>query len=209
MRGAASDAVRASWDEELIRCGSRIVVGRLRFLEEFGVYLERAYSLMEAATERPLIVYSGLAPFEGDEEESRVHDVFAARLQRTLAREREQGYTLVGPHRDELVFTIDGHPLRNYASQGQHRTFALAVKLAQYLYLHERLGEYPLLLLDDVFDTLDARRVRIFLSLLQGGTIGQSLITAAQCHIFRDAVSFACTDNQMLRVEGGIVASVS
>ena len=195
------------WDEELVHRGTRLVMARIGFTEEFGRYLERAYRLMESATERPSMAYAPFGQFGKQTASTEIQTIFRAQMNQVAKREAALGYTVVGPHRDDLVFRIDGRPLRDYASQGQHRSFTLALKIAQYLYLHERTEEFPILLLDDVFDTLDSRRVRIFLSLLQGNSVGQSLITAAQSHLFESLVPFSAPENRLLKVQEGSVAT--
>ena len=88
------------------------------------------------------------------------------------------GYSLHGPHKDDLLFQLQGHAVKREASQGQQKTFFIALKLAQYLYLKER-GEYrtPLLLLDDLFDKLDAGRVECLIRFVSQTDFGQIFIT--------------------------------
>ncbi len=203
-----SASLMEPWNEELIHRGTRLVTARSDFVEQFGGYLEKAYRLMGTATERPSMGYSTLGRVRETAEPSQIRTAFLAQLDQIAHREAVMGYTLIGPHRDDLAFKMDGRPLRNYASQGQHRTFTLALKLAQYLYLHDQTEELPILLLDDVFDTLDSGRVQIFLSLLQGGTVGQSLITAAQSHPFESSVPFTAEENKLLTVRDGCVETV-
>jgi DNA replication and repair protein RecF len=131
--------------------------------------------------------------------------VFFQRLQQTARRELELGRTLVGPHRDELVFRLGELEVRRYASQGQHQTFGMALKLAQYLYLHARLDESPILLLDDLFGNLDAKRTRVFLEMLQTEAVGQSLITAAQSTPFEKVITFDGARHRAQRIEHGTV----
>lgn len=170
----------ASWDEELVALGSRVVARRHAFIEQFQGYLEAAYQHLEAAVERPTMHYVPFTPLPPDADEEAIRALLAARMARVAARERAMGRTLLGPHRDELLFELNGMEVRRYASQGQHRTYGLALKLAQYFYLKDRLEEAPILLLDDLFDNLDEQRVAQILSLLASETMGQSLITAAQ-----------------------------
>lgn len=102
----------------------------------------------------------------------------AAHLARLRARDFALGYTASGPHRDEIEFTLDGMNLRRTASQGQTKTFTSALRFAQYDLLHRSLGLRPLLLLDDIFDKLDAGRVSRIMSLVgASGTFGQIFIT--------------------------------
>ena len=202
---AVEPSLLASWDAELVMLGSRVITARLRFLNEFVGFLEEAYRRIEAVAEQPTIDYAGIAPLDPEADEDTVAEVYRERLARVARRERELGRTLVGPHRDELVFRLDNFEVRRYASQGQHRTFGMAMKLAQYFYLYDRLEEAPILLLDDVFDTLDEQRTGAFLALLQSDAVGQSLITAAQRALFDGLIPFEQPEHQVARVVAGAV----
>lgn len=92
-------------------------------------------------------------------------------------RDRLLRFTSVGPHRDDLEMTVDTLPLRRTASQGQAKTFTIALRLAQYDFLHETTGLRPLLLLDDIFDKLDANRVENIINLVTDDNFGQIFIT--------------------------------
>ncbi|NNF58752.1 MAG: hypothetical protein HKN04_10980, partial [Rhodothermaceae bacterium] len=94
-----------------------------------------------------------------------------------------------------------------YASQGQHRTVGLALRLATFLYLKDRLDETPLLLLDDVFGTLDARRAAVVLDLLQSDAVGQSLITAARLDPFSDSIVFNTDEHRAFPIMGDTLVS--
>ena len=98
-------------------------------------------------------------------------------LSASRADDRRLGHTSKGVHRDELVMQLGGYPLRREGSQGQNKTFLVALKLAQYDFLRTKGGEMPLLLLDDIFDKLDSRRVERIVSLVAGEGFGQIFIT--------------------------------
>ena len=115
--------------------------------------------------------------------------------------EQQRGTTLVGPQRDELVFRLDDLEVRRYGSQGQHRTFGMALKLAQFFYLKDRLDTTPLLLLDDAFGKLDARRTEVFLDLLDSDAVGQSFITATRRELFADTLDFGSPRHRSLYVD--------
>ena len=97
---------------------------------------------------------------------------------RDVAPERTRRRTLVGPHLDEIVFHLNDFEVRPYASQGQHRTVGLALRLATFLYLQDRLDFPPVLLLDDVFSELDPERAKALATALPEDT--QTLITSAR-----------------------------
>ncbi len=93
------------------------------------------------------------------------------------ARDMALRHTTVGPHRDDIVMTLNGMPMRRTASQGQCKTFTIALRLAQYEFLHLASGLRPLLLLDDIFDKLDAGRVERIIALVTADNFGQIFIT--------------------------------
>ena len=104
-----------------------------------------------------------------------IQDGFAAHLRHVRAREIAAGACLVGPHRDDMAFTVDGHDLRAFGSRGQQRTAALALKLAELQMMRDETGDSPLLLLDDVMSELDATRRHTLLDALTGAD--QAIVT--------------------------------
>jgi len=194
-----------SWTEELIRHGSILIAARHTFVADFSTHLESAYQKIGTVVERPSLVYEPFSEgvlHEAKELESvvsntssgangvwsndHVEELFRVEIGRKESAERDRGITLVGPHRDDLDMNLGELPVRRYASQGQHRTFGMAMKLAQYEYLKERNSETPILLLDDVFDNLDPQRIGAFLDILGSDAIGQSVTTAARKEIVHD-----------------------
>ncbi|MDT0630177.1 DNA replication/repair protein RecF [Rubrivirga sp. S365] len=198
-----------AWDEEIAVSGGRIVSRRSAFVQEFERYLADAYARLGEPGEPLTMTYvPSVAPDEGGAEESGgAEDALRRALNRTRARSRETGRTTVGPHLDEVDFRVGGHDLRAFGSHGQHRTFALAVRVGQALYLHEASDERPLLLLDDVFGPLDPDRTRLVLDLLASGDVGQSFITAASLDPFESLLSFETDAHALFHVEQGSVYS--
>lgn len=196
-------SVQEAWDAELVALGSRIIAARARFVRGFADHLEAAYRHIADVAEQPSIRYETVAPLDEGDGEDEIADRYRRVLQRLAPRERERGMTLAGPHRDELVFYLNEFEVRRYASQGQHRTFGMALKLAQYFYLHDYLEESPILLLDDIFDHLDEHRTSAFLRLLQSQSVKQSILTATRIDLFAQAVPFAAPGNRAVRIESG------
>jgi DNA replication and repair protein RecF len=198
QRGTRSDSLSSlyAWDEGLIRHGSRIVSARLEFLESFDARLRQAYEQLVEEPEVPGIHYvstisenSGTTDENGREKEQ-IDRLFRIVLRETKGDENRVGMTLVGPHRDELSFTLNGLDIRKYASQGQHKTFLIALKAAEFAYLKERRTETPMMLLDDVFGELDDIRTRCLLQFLS--TAGQAFITAATEALFNTIAGENC-----------------
>ena len=98
-------------------------------------------------------------------------------LERALDKDRALQYTSVGIHKDDLGFTIAGHPIKRFGSQGQQKSFLIALKLAQFHFIKEQAKTTPILLLDDIFDKLDEDRVTQIVSLVNNDTFGQLFIS--------------------------------
>lgn len=155
--GAGRDQLHY-WDEAIVGSGGAIVETRLDLLGQLAGPLGRAHA--EIAPEEPpspglALRYVTNAPLLPGE---RPTDALARRLRETADKEIWSGATLVGPHRDDLSFELDGRELAGYASRGQQRTAILALKLAEMDILTKLEGHPPLLLLDDVFSELDPAR---------------------------------------------------
>jgi DNA replication and repair protein RecF len=143
------------WDEALLTAGSSVVEGRLATLDVVAEPLRRAHA--EIAPDEALLTLRYLTNAPPRPGES-VRDALARRLAETADKEAWNGTTLIGPHRDDLAFELEGRDLAGFASRGQQRTAILAFKLAELDLLAELDGRPPLLLLDDVFSELDPDR---------------------------------------------------
>jgi DNA replication and repair protein RecF len=159
LRGEANGDALSSWDEQLATLGSRLVMHRVRLLERVMSHASRRYSELAGGE---VLEYSysdrcGLgscATLKQEEIETAIREQLSARRE----EERRRAVTLVGPHRDDIVFSVDGKDARSFGSQGQQRTIALAWKLAEVEMVEEVLKRAPILLLDDVMSELDAER---------------------------------------------------
>jgi DNA replication and repair protein RecF len=146
------------WDAPLLESGTAVREARERLLSELAPTLAAAHAEIapdEAAADRLTLAYATNAPRHGGES---VRDALARRLAETADKEVWNGTTLVGPHRDDVVFELGDRPLASFASRGQQRTAILAFKLAEVDLLTTLDGRPPLLLLDDVFSELDPDR---------------------------------------------------
>lgn len=173
----------APWDAELATTGGMVAAYRARAVSELLPLAARAHRAISGGVDEVGVEYvSGVRGFPGGRGISAGGEVSAAvqLLANGLAENRlndlSRAQTTIGPHRDDLRLTINGVDARTYASQGQQRTAALALKLGELEFIRARTGEYPVLLLDDVFSELDARRRAMLLGLL-GGDV-QKVITA-------------------------------
>ena len=127
-------------------------------------------------------------------------------IQRDRFKDRAVGYSLHGVHRDDLVFTIAGHPMKREGSQGQNKSFVIALKLAQFDFLR-RTGNrcVPILLLDDIFDKLDAERVEQIVRLVSGKDFGQIFITDTNKEHLDRILSQCSYDYKIFHVSGGVI----
>jgi DNA replication and repair protein RecF len=119
--------------------------------------------------------------------------------------DRRLGHTSKGVHRDELVMQLGGYPLNREGSQGQNKTFLVSLKLAQYDFLRTKGGEMPLLLLDDIFDKLDSRRVEQIISLVAGDGFGQIFITDVNREHIDGILEHVTGEYRLFDVEKGCV----
>lgn len=172
----ASQDVLEPWDEGLVKKGAQISQCRARFVNEFAPYLLEAFLQIAGTGEEPSLRYDSSVGISSSMVQEEMERLCRTALDRQRPEELKLGTTLVGPHKDEIVFEINGLALKAYASQGQHKTFLVALKIAEFFYLRERCQETPVLLLDDVFSELDTPRSEKLLSMTTN--LGQTFITA-------------------------------
>lgn len=160
-----------AWTDKLIKTGSQIINYRRSFIYDFTGFVKDSYKMIMGHSENPLIEYSFLDNFENEN----IEDLFAYLIAQKKEEEIKRGSSLVGPHRDDFIFKLDDLELKIFGSQGQHKTFQVALKFAQFFYLKENTGKNPIFLFDDVFGELDTERSSKISEYL--GRIGQSFIT--------------------------------
>lgn len=157
--------------EKLIRLAMAISEKRDEFVKKLSLLTRLRHRLLSDNREELTLQYRpSLVPGQ--------YSAIADQFKAVRAREKVQRTSLLGPHRDDILFLLDRKELREFGSQGQQRTAVLAVKLAEIELFHSHTGEKPVLLLDDVFSELDERRCRLLLEFLSGNI--QTLITATE-----------------------------
>ncbi len=158
------------WNQQLIAPGIFILEMRKRFLERFApMFLEYFHQIVNDREVPTITLETQYARNDADE--------WNLRYLADLERDRYATRTGSGVHKDDLVMSIDGQPIRNFGSQGQQKTFVIALKMAQYQLLAAEKGTAPLLLLDDIFDKLDMQRLQAIARMLDTGVAGQVFIT--------------------------------
>lgn len=195
--GAAPEVVEA-FDGPLARAGARLVARRRGLLAELQPRFQAALASVSDGALEGRVRY---APtwLEGAEDEAAIEARLAETLRDRLPRDRERGFTGVGPHADQPAMFLAGRPARTYASQGQQRALVLALKIAEIENLRAAQGAYPLLLLDDVSSELDRDRNRRLLAYL-AGIDAQTLLTTTDPGLVAPAVG---PDGVFLEVREG------
>jgi len=174
------------WDAQLARSAAYIVTRRIAAVAQLGALSARVQAVLAAGEELALayeIAGAGAEDFAEDDMTESLHVWYNKMLCEGRARDIARAATGVGPHLDDLVLRVGGMSLRSYGSQGQQRTGALALKLAELFYLQENIGEAPILLLDDVMSELDVDRRRALLDFIRHEHI-QTFITATDAAYF-------------------------
>ena len=174
------------WDAQLAKSAAYIVTRRIAAVAQLGALSARVQAVLAAGEELALayeIAGAGAEDFAEDDMTESLHVWYNKMLCEGRARDIARAATGVGPHLDDLVLRVGGMSLRSYGSQGQQRTGALALKLAELFYLQENVGEAPILLLDDVMSELDADRRRALLDFIRHEHI-QTFITATDAAYF-------------------------
>ena len=169
------DSLLGVWDENLAEEGCKIILKRKEFIERLSEISSNIHNNITDGRENPEIEYKSSIPFI--EERNELKDLFLKSLNKSRERDIYNGNTGYGPHKDDIEIKIKGKSTRKYASQGQQRTVALSLKLAEIELIKEEKGDYPILLLDDVFSELDEGRQRYLVDYLD---MMQVFITAAE-----------------------------
>ncbi len=176
------------WNKQLVSTGSKIILKRKDFINNFYKYISEAYTKIVDIEEVPHIEYSPSFEITVKDNLDTIKEKFFLNLEQKRTEEIRIGSTLVGPHRDELILKINGLDLRKFASQGQHKTFLIALKIGEFFFLKEVCNETPVFLLDDVFSELDEARAQRMLKLIE--TLSQTFITSTNSGVFDKALEF-------------------
>ncbi|NKI32827.1 DNA replication/repair protein RecF [Croceivirga thetidis] len=155
------------YNQQLNEFGLRIFESRNRFLQEFIPIFEEQYELISNKSEITKVSY-----------QSKLQATpLIQLLEDSIDKDRALQYTSVGIHKDDLAFTIEGHPIKKFGSQGQQKSFLIALKLAQFHFVSKESKTTPILLLDDIFDKLDEKRVAQLIALVNNERFGQIFIS--------------------------------
>ena len=186
--------VLSLWEEQMAIEGERIFACRDAFVKALTPVFQRYYETISGNKEQVEMTYISHC------QRGPLLEV----IQRDRQKDRIMGFSLHGVHRDDLVFSLGGHPLKREGSQGQHKTFVIALKLAQFDFLKRTNNQTtPLLLLDDIFDKLDADRVEQIVKLVASDEFGQIFITDTNRDHLDQILSRTSHDYRIFHVENG------
>ncbi len=157
----------AVYNEQLNDYGTKIFDKRLAFLETFIPIFKEQYIAISGGREEVSLSYDSKL----------LNDDLLTLLERSIEKDRALQYTSVGVHKDDLGFEISGHPIKKFGSQGQQKSFLIALKFAQFQFIKARSKTTPILLLDDIFDKLDEHRVSHIVALVNNENFGQIFIS--------------------------------
>lgn len=197
QQGPITRSTVEPWDEQLIMHGEAVHAVRRQFIGALAPLMERHYQGISSGPEEVALEHrSGLL-------EAGMRQILDLHWERDLMAQHTTG----GVHKDDLLFTINGRPLRKFGSQGQQKTFLIALKLAQFDLTAERSGRKPMLLLDDIFDKIDPQRMRHLLQLMRDGRFGQVIITDTDADRLHKALDGLGLDTRFFLLDhGGITA---
>lgn len=183
------------WDVQLIEHGKKVYASRQKFINNFVSTFQSYYELISGGKEKVNIKYT--SHLNGN--------AFAEVLEKALDRDRTMEYTTVGIHKDDLEFTINEHPIKKFASQGQQKSFLIALKLAQFDFIKKIKNITPVLLLDDIYDKLDDLRVKQLMDIVSSNNFGQLFITDTHPTRLADLFNNGNVDCKVFRIANGAI----
>lgn len=189
------DTLLELWDDQLIAEGEIIFKKRKNFIKEFIPIFQKFYDFICLSNEKVELKYESHFS-EGD---------FASLLKQRREKDKIIGYTTVGIHKDDLDMLMEGYSIKRVGSQGQNKTYVVALKLAQFDFLRKASSTTPILLLDDIFDKLDSSRVEQIITLVLDKDFGQIFITDTNRQHLDDILSRTASDYHLYEVEKGTV----
>lgn len=190
------EELMAVWEEMMATAGTVVYQKRKAFIDEFIPVFQSYYAYISQDREEVSLAYESHAA-QGD---------LLQLIQESRQRDRIMGYSLKGVHKDDLIMQLGEFPIKREGSQGQNKTYLIALKLAQFEFL-KRTGSQttPLVLLDDIFDKLDASRVEQIVKLVAGDNFGQIFITDTNRDHLDKILKKIDGDYKLFEVEGGMV----
>jgi DNA replication and repair protein RecF len=180
-----------NYDNQLVSHGIEIYSQRQSFLEKLTPVFDNYYKKISSARETVTLSYRSQL-HEGD---------FATLLKESLMKDKISHHTSVGIHKDDIIFEMNKHPVKKIGSQGQQKSFLISLKLAQFEFITQKLGFKPILLLDDIFDKLDDKRVEQLITFTSQGAFSQVFITDTHEKRSRDILKRTGVDFEIFKID--------
>ncbi len=187
------------WDEQMVVYGTQIHKKRIEYIEKLKPIFQNYYELISQGNEQVNIEYKSQL-----EEEN-----FASLLKENHKKDGILQYSSVGTHRDDIIFKLGNYKLKKIASQGQRKTYLVSMRLAQFDFIKKMSKQKPILLLDDIFDKLDATRVEQIMQLVTNNNFGQIFISDTNRGHLDDIVKKLNTNFSIFEVDNGFVKNIS
>lgn len=184
------------FDEQLVRSGTKIFEKRKAFMETFTAVFNQHYRYLTDEAETVNLVYESQLFLED----------LGQLLKQSVERDRVLQRTTQGIHKDELVFEIHGMPMKKFGSQGQQKSFLIALKLAKYSFIYQEKKFKPLLLLDDIFDKLDDLRITKLMKMVSEDDFGQIFITDTNANRVRQIFNEIGVDLKLFQIDKGTIS---
>ena len=191
--------VLAIWDAQLVKYGSYVYNEREVLINELIPVFQEYYSLISSGKESVKLKYRSHLS-EGN---------FAETLQNSFNKDRYLEYTTIGIHKDDLLLEMNDFLVKSLGSQGQQKSYLVALKLAKFDYIKRKAGFSPILLLDDIFDKFDAERVEQIIRLVGNHRFGQIFITDTHQNRLKDILSSHKTDYKLFRIADNGIEEVT
>ena len=196
--GSFDNDALSIWDSQLVRYGTYVFRERDTLINELIPVFQERYSMISSERERVRLSYRSHLS-EGD---------FAEALISSVTKDRFLEYTTIGIHKDDLHFDMNEHSVRTLGSQGQQKSFLVALKLAKFDYIKRKSGYSPILLLDDIFDKFDAERVEQIIRLVGNQKFGQIFITDTHQSRLNEILSSHKTEYKLFRINNNSVEEI-
>lgn len=186
------------WDSQLVKYGTYVYHEREQLVNELIPVFQENYSMISSGKENVKLSYRSHLS-EGD---------FAEALVNSVAKDRFLEYTTIGIHKDDLLLEMNGHSVKSLGSQGQQKSYLVALKLAKFEYIRQKSGISPILLLDDIFDKFDAGRVEHIIRLVGNHRFGQIFMTDTHQSRLHEILSSHNTQYKLFRISNNCAEEV-
>ncbi|MCU0460700.1 MAG: DNA replication/repair protein RecF [Bacteroidales bacterium] len=186
------------WDSQLVKYGTYVYEERKSLVDELIPVFQEHYSMICSGKEEVRLSYRSHLS-EGN---------FSEALVNSVSKDRFLEYTTIGIHKDDLMLEMNGHSVKSLGSQGQQKSYLVALKLAKFEYIRRKSGISPILLLDDIFDKFDAERVEQIIRLVGNHRFGQIFITDTHQSRLHEILSSHNTDYKLFRISNNVVDEV-